>query len=227
MTFTKILEMCEKHGFLKKVSMYNQDILRVGPIGALLQENLRSEWLYSVTTNRDLTACINSSSFSDSFNHTKELCSQRVPFSLAEIEEEKCRNVAQAFVEAKDGKKEEGVDFKRFFIGENRPILRCTTFVAPAFSTPHFHQWQRQRKAWWRKVSGVILGGALHNEQQFSASPGRYILTDIQSKESDHCVEIQAKYEWGTQLLETITLYTGKHRLLAPEQQIVPLTIPR
>lgn len=156
MALTKIIEMCERHGFLKKVSAYNQDILKVGPVGALLQENLRNEWLYSMITNRDLTACLNSSSFLDTFTYIKELCSQKVPFAIAEFEEQKCRNVAQAFVEAKR-KQENEVDFQQFFIGEDKLLLRCTTFVSPSFSTPHFHQWQRHRKAWWRKVGRLLF----------------------------------------------------------------------
>lgn len=142
--------MCEKHGFLHKIKKYNLDILKIGPTGALLQENLRNEWLYSMITNRDLTVCLNSHSFSDTFTHLKQLCSQKLPFAIAEIEEERTRNVAEAYVEARGS---EEMDFRRCFIGEDRLVLNCSTFVAPAVSMPYFHQWQRYRKAWWRKVS--------------------------------------------------------------------------
>lgn len=158
MTFSKIVEMCERHGFLKKIVMYNQDILRVGPIGAILQENLRNEWIYSVLTNRDLTASLSlSSSFTDSFTYIKELCSQKLPFAIAEFEEEQCRNVTQAFIDAKRKAKSDDIDFQQFLVAEDKLILRCTTFVLPSLSTPYFHQWQRHRKAWWRKVSELFI----------------------------------------------------------------------
>ncbi|KAL3272550.1 hypothetical protein HHI36_014022 [Cryptolaemus montrouzieri] len=58
-----------------------------------------------------------------------------------------------------------------------------------------FHQIQRQRKIWWRKIS---------------ASPGRYNLSDIKNgndlDNSEFSVNIQAKYEWGNQTLESINL---------------------
>lgn len=150
MTFTKILEMCEKHGFLTKITKYNQSILKVAPLGAVLKENLRNEWLYSMITNRDLPVCLSSNSFSETFTYMKQLCSQKAPFAIAEIEVEKFRNVAEAFVDAKNSKE---IDFQQFFIGEDKLVLKCDTFVSPTVSMPYFHQWQRHRKAWWRKVS--------------------------------------------------------------------------
>lgn len=41
---------------------------------------------------------------------------------------------------------------------------------------------------------------------QFSASPGRYSLTDIKNENNKQYVEIKAEYPWGSQLLESITL---------------------
>lgn len=146
--------MCERHGFLTKIKKYNLDILKIGPVGALLQENLRNEWLYSMVTNRDLTVGLNSNSFSETFAHIKQLCSQKLPFAVTEIEEERARNVAEAFLDAKSIK---DMDFRRCFIGEDRLVLNCSTFVSPASSMPYFHQWQRYRKAWWRKVSGFFV----------------------------------------------------------------------
>lgn len=150
MSFNKIIEICEKHGFLKKIKKYNHDILKIAPVGALLQENLRNEWLYSMITNRDLTACLKSQSFLETFLYMKQLCSNKLPFAVAEIEEKKSHNNAETFLNTK---KSEELDFKQFFIGENKLMLNCSTFVSPSTSLQYFHQWQRYRKAWWRKVS--------------------------------------------------------------------------
>lgn len=194
MTFAKITKMCQKHGFLKQAILHNQDILKIGPIGASLQENLRNEWLLHMTTNRDLTTFLNPSSFSETFDYAKYLCSEKLPFAITEIVEGKSSEVEQ----------QTNQSFSATLKDENRLLLRCTTFVGPSSSVPYFHQWQRQRKAWWRK---------------FSASPGRYAVTDIQSnEEGDQRVEIQAKYEWGTELLETINLFVGEHENLTLEQ---------
>lgn len=168
MSFEKVISLCERHGFLKKLQLYKQDILKIGPVGALLQENLRSEWLYSTLTNRNLIVLLSGNSFADTFSYAKGLCVDRLPFGIVQTIEEKCDNLSQAILDVKQKKenddkqesyvdpsgkdKKEDVCFERYFVGENNVILKNTTFVSPNNSTPMFHQWQRQRRTWWRKV---------------------------------------------------------------------------
>lgn len=141
MSFKKILGLCEKHGFLKQIN----NALKFGPTGTLLQENLRNEWLLNMVTNRDVPVFLNGNSFAETYDYCKELCLERLPFGIAEIVPKKCITKG----EISEG---EEVCFENLFSDEESFLLRCTTFVSPSNSTQVFHQWQRQRRAWWRKV---------------------------------------------------------------------------
>lgn len=53
---------------------------------------------------------------------------------------------------------------------------------------------------------------------QFSASPGRYSLSDIKNCEgSNQSVNIIAEYPWGKYLIETLKLHTAMHESLNPQ----------
>lgn len=143
MTFIKILALCEKHGFLKQI----QNVLKVGPTGAVLQDNLKNEWLYNMVTNRDIPVFLSGHSFSETFLYAKEVCMEHLPFGIAEIIPKKCETT-----QSNNNDDKNTVCFENFFTGEDNLVLRCTTFVSPENSTPLYHQWQRQRRTWWRKV---------------------------------------------------------------------------
>ena len=51
-------------------------------------------------------------------------------------------------------------------------------------------------------------GSFFWNCFQFSASPGRFFLTDIQSSPDGQLVEIKAEFPWGSETVETVR-YTG------------------
>lgn len=59
---------------------------------------------------------------------------------------------------------------------------------------------------------------------QFSAFPGRYTLTDIQSNLEGQSVDIASKYSWGTQVVENISLCSNKHPMLSTEDLQVELS---
>nr|XP_022916848.1 DNA polymerase subunit gamma-2, mitochondrial isoform X1 [Onthophagus taurus]XP_022916849.1 DNA polymerase subunit gamma-2, mitochondrial isoform X2 [Onthophagus taurus] len=84
------------------------------------------------------------------------------------------------------------------FLGyfDNNEVIKCNVFVAPQLATAFYHQLQRQRRMWWRI---------------FSASPGRYILSDIQNNDVFQSVEIKAEYPWGLELIEKINLFKNLH----------------
>lgn len=150
MSFNKILGLCERHGFLKQAN----NILKLGPTGTLLQENLRNEWLVSMVTNRDIPVFLNGSSFTETYFYAKELCVERLPFGVAEIAPAQCTATKETIKDKTTNGTEvsETISFENSFSAEENLLLRCTTFVSPSNATQLFHQWQRQRRAWWRKV---------------------------------------------------------------------------
>lgn len=57
---------------------------------------------------------------------------------------------------------------------------------------------------------------------QFSASPGRYALTDIQTLDSGkQSIEITSTYPWGSHVIETILLDPNGHESLTKDQLLV------
>ncbi|GLV46022.1 DNA polymerase gamma subunit 2 [Carabus blaptoides fortunei] len=85
--------------------------------------------------------------------------------------------------------------------------LQTLMFVSPSTSSQYFYNWQRQRRIWWRK---------------FSASPGRYALTDIQTSPSgEQRIEITSTYPWGSHVIETIHLNPNGHQSLNNDQLLM------
>ncbi|KAF2882739.1 hypothetical protein ILUMI_23472 [Ignelater luminosus] len=200
MTFKKILDVCEKHGFVKRIINKSIDndavnkLVKIGPVGALLQENLKTEWFFSMVINRENTVFLSKDSFVDTYEYGKEICQEKLPFGIAEIKEgidNVCGNANKLF------------DFDKYFMEERQLVLRTTMFVAPSKSIQFFHQWQRQRKMWWRK---------------FSAAPGKYHLTDISTNNGCQNVEIKAEYPWGSHLIESLMLLNDLHPKLDSQQ---------
>ncbi|KRT82422.1 hypothetical protein AMK59_4277 [Oryctes borbonicus] len=140
LVFKNIIDLCEKHGFLKQVA----DVFQVGPIGALLQENLKREWFQITIINRDFSVFLNNGNFKDTFLYAKGLCLNKFPFGIAEILPNK------AITNSTNGDKNP-IDFDQIL--ENSKILSCVTFLPSSESTRFFHQLQRQRRTWWRIVS--------------------------------------------------------------------------
>lgn len=60
---------------------------------------------------------------------------------------------------------------------------------------------------------------------QFSALPGRYTLTDIQSNIEGQNVDITSKHSWATQVVEKISLHTNEHPLLSIEDLQVYMVV--
>lgn len=150
MVYKKILELCFKHGYLYKNQIENNlETIMLGPTGALLQDNLKNEWFYSMQTNMDSSVFFNTNSFKSTFAFAKDISMANIPFGISEIIEDNetpCEAVVKNNAEN---------DMLYWFKGPKKN-LRCTLFVSPSDSTHVFHQWQRQRRMWWRKVSIFI-----------------------------------------------------------------------
>ncbi|CAH0564268.1 unnamed protein product [Brassicogethes aeneus] len=185
----KILTLCENRGFLQKTynAALKQDIITIFPTGALLQANLRNEWFNSSIINKDHTVFLNKNDFDETVEYARNLCNV-LPFGVADVLRNK-----KSMKERVDLVKESGNKFDfRMYTLENDYNLKTNFYVSPKTSTHFFHQFQKQRKMWWRK---------------FSANPGRYCYSDIKNGDKGtQRIDIIAEYEWGKQILETLTL---------------------
>nr|CAD7407972.1 unnamed protein product [Timema cristinae] len=182
----RILQLCKRHAFVMPVfksegSGAVLDFFKFGPSGELLKHNVRHEWFLSNVVNTDhsvfpywgggqSTGNI-TEDFSEHYRYMKDMSSGQLPFGLAEMRAKVDRcGVAE---DTGDG---------RYFTPSHHTILRSCAFVRPIDSSQAFYQWQKRRKMWWRK---------------FSASPGRFSVTDIRSVEEGQRAEICAEFPMG------------------------------
>lgn len=140
--FREILALCEHRGFVKSVS--NKSEFSFGPVGFLLQENLKSEWLNNNLSNRDTSIFLNMDPhFGESFNFVKHICEEKVPFGVTSV----------VFDEKKLKLQEENEnEIDKYFKKPGQLKLQTFIFVSPNTSVQYFYNWQRQRRIWWRKV---------------------------------------------------------------------------
>jgi DNA polymerase gamma 2 len=158
------------------------EIYKIEAVGTLLQQNLYTEWFSNVVLNKDFHVFPCSNGFSETFDFAKQICLGTFPFGLTQSTQIKHK------LENQFEKQKNGVNFLNYF--EEDTVLECFVFLPPSDTTHFFHQWQKERRIWWRK---------------FSASPGRYILTDIKDgNNGEQSVDIIAKYPWGEQLIESL-----------------------
>ncbi|XP_074030654.1 DNA polymerase subunit gamma-2, mitochondrial [Leptinotarsa decemlineata] len=194
----KILNLATSNGFVKRTVLahLNMSQYEIGPIGEILRHNLMTEWYYNIVFNKDVTVIMNNGDFTGTYEYLKAFCSDRLPFGIADIKKLKKSYSTDEIIEHyKKGRDNRNTSFKDLMRHEEDSLCNCTIFVPPSNSTRFFHQWQQQRRMWWRK---------------FSAGPGRYSLTDIKKGDNNsQRVEIIVKYPWGSESLETITL--GSH----------------
>ncbi|KAH1025848.1 hypothetical protein HUJ05_010492 [Dendroctonus ponderosae] len=196
--FNSIIALSEKHGLLRKFVFPRMKIeqLKVGPVGYLLLHQLRNEWFNHMIINKETSVFISDNDFEGTFQFAKRLCLDRLPFGIAEIIQNKRISnenlILEHYVERMNSN---DIDFEAYFGNEDSLTLKCTIFTTPTNSVPFFHQWQRDRRIWWRK---------------FSASPGRYSVTDIKTETNNtQTVQIRANYPWKSHIVETLALHTG------------------
>lgn len=205
MLFKQIVSLCEKQGFFRIINPFNNKLqyFQLGPIGSLLQENLRQEWYKHIVTNNENNVFFCEGDFAKSVDFVKQLSSEKLPYGVAEFKPEKVK--LDEGLQIEEEKNEDYVrSFKTYFMDDT--LMKCTMFISPTTSTRFFHQWQRQRKVWWRK---------------FSASPGSYSLSEITTTNSgSQLVRVYAKFPWGIETVESIELFLGKHPLLTVEQLV-------
>lgn len=203
MLFKQIVALCEQQGFFRVINPFNNNLqyFQLGPVGALLQENLKKEWFkHMVTNNIEQNVFFSEDAFPKSVEFVKQLSSEKLPYGVAEW---KTVNMLPEELQVVDTKNKDLVrPFRTYFMDDT--VMKCTMFIPPSTSTRLFHQWQRQRKVWWRK---------------FSASPGSYSLSEINTTTiGTQQVRVYAKFPWGNETVESIELFSGKHPLLTEEQ---------
>ncbi|KAJ8975493.1 hypothetical protein NQ317_016369 [Molorchus minor] len=196
----KIKTLAERRGFIKKILPQCKSAnFKIGPTGLLLQENLKMEWFYNIVVHKDLSVFLTNEDVSETFDYAKEVSLDKLPFGIAEIRKLKTKSSL-----INDGiLSDKSLNFEKFCDDGDGIVLRSSIFISPTNSTQFFHQWQRQRRTWWRKLVHDIKYDRFGNLG--APSPGRYILTDTKSEKDDvqHC-EILAKYPWDDQLVESI-----------------------
>ncbi|XP_060521464.1 DNA polymerase subunit gamma-2, mitochondrial isoform X2 [Cylas formicarius] len=197
-----IISLCEKRGFLRKLMLprLNAEQFKFGPTGLLLREILRTEWFYSLVINKDISIFLSDENFTETYNFARTLCMDKLPFGIAEIVENRRHTSDGELIAYYNSIIKNGdINFAKFFNKEDQALLRCTVFTPATDSTQFFHQWQRQRRIWWRKCS---------------LNPGRYRLTDIKTDDSQmQHVDILADYPWNSQILETIVLHPSPKKI--------------
>lgn len=167
-------------------------MLETGPIGALLEENLRQEWFYSTIINRDIPVFFNNGNFEDSFLYVKEICLSKFPFGIAEILT--CNNTDSFDADAHNSN-----EFSNKL--RNVKTLSCVTFVPASRSIRFFHQLQREREMWWRIVM-----------QQVKFNLNRLILLNsvsFQHHQTDIIYQIHVVKNLGSSWLKFMQLIRG------------------
>lgn len=148
----KILDLVTTNGYLRSITKENVKYVKMGPTGLLLQDNLKTQWFNNVVINKELTVFPSEGDIQNTFDYARRVCLEKLPFGIAE--NLKREDIGPKYKE-KHGKKIEDklTNFKDFFEEEDKFILKSTIFVPSETSIQFFHQWQRQRRMWWRKVS--------------------------------------------------------------------------
>nr|CAI5823090.1 unnamed protein product [Callosobruchus analis] len=198
--FLKIIDHAINHGFLKRdiLSKLNFEQYKYGPVGLHLLNNLETEWFFHFVINRDITVFLNKDDFISTFAFSKKMCCDRLPLGIVEKQSNEKINY-NLMNDEKSLENRDLIQFTTKFSEEETQFLKGTFFISPTQSTKFFHQFQKQRRIWWRRIS---------------ASPGRYSLTDIKTCENgSQNVEIRAKYPWGDQQIEKLVLNCGVNDL--------------
>lgn len=147
----KILDMVAANGYIKQVYKENVKLLKIGPVGLLLQNNLKTQWCNNIIINRDVTVFPNKDDINGTFEYAKQMCLEKLPFGIAEtIKPSIADDKAKILIEMKKDK--DLIVFSDFFEQPDQFTLQSTIFVQSDTATQFFHQWQKQRRMWWRKV---------------------------------------------------------------------------
>lgn len=149
--FQKILDMIASNGYIKQVYKENLKYVKIGPIGLLLQNNLKTQWCNNIIINKDITVFPSKYDIYDTLEFSKKMCLEKLPFGIAEtvkplMDENKTKVLSEI------RKDKNLIFFSDFFEKQDQFTLRTTIFVKSETVTQFFHQWQKQRRMWWRKV---------------------------------------------------------------------------
>lgn len=148
-----------------------------GPQGRLLFRNIENLWFHHcVTTSRYNVFLSRSDEFSKTIQDLKNAKIDALPFGLAAFENSK---IAWNHSLLNSGSK--GIPHK---------IAKVVTLNDGLSTKDLFHKKQRERKAWWRKLSH---------------QPSRFVLSEAKKSKNNEVIDIKAQYPFGDIVVETIT----------------------
>jgi len=202
----KVVQHLEGFGFLKIIEKEGAvNNFKYGPLGELLFENLRREWIFSNTLKREHNvfnfSCGSQESLIKDTDHVfkiiKNLTNCEVPFSLAETR--LCEKEPSELPS---------------LLPQNHTVARLLGFFGPQDAEQYFYSWIQERKRWWRL---------------FSLDPGKFSFGQVEKVEEGDYEEskILAKFPWGDHCLETIRFLRDvpfKHLSNAEQNKFVVMT---
>lgn len=147
---TKILNLAESNGFIHYYIKDKRKFIKLGTNGVLLKKNLEQQWFNNVVMNKDISMLPCEYSLESTFNFAKKICLEKLPFGIVERIQPPCN------IEFKESnlkkQKSDKISFEDLFEEKDKLLLKTTIFVPSESATHYFHQWQKQRRIWWRKV---------------------------------------------------------------------------
>ncbi|XP_024083659.1 uncharacterized protein LOC106670963 [Cimex lectularius] len=172
-------------GFIK-LNVMNNNVQRItyGPLGEILLENIRKEWIFGNSSYREDNVfpyhyrSVNEilPDIKEAFIAGKELNGGVLPFGLAD-----CRKICSDFKSSEND----------IFHPRHSIDLRYIGFFKPDEGKQFFYRWAQQRKRWWRK---------------FSSDPGKFSLGEIEKDETSDKEELKilATFPWGVHNIESV-----------------------
>ncbi|XP_077299307.1 DNA polymerase subunit gamma-2, mitochondrial [Arctopsyche grandis] len=186
----KVLALAKKYSYFSPIYLKangNLSDLNLGHSGLLLRDNIKFQWIHSNVSQRnekfhlfDYTGKqYTEHDFYHSYISTRDSQKQQLPFGIAEM-----YNLNK--IERDTLNSEENI-----FCCSSYTVLSSSIFLPPHNASKYLFNWQRQRKLWWKKISG---------------SPERFFLGDSYSSPKGITVDLLGEYPWGNEILETITM---------------------
>lgn len=157
-----------------------------GPQGRLLLRNIENLWFHHcVTTSRYNVFLSGPDKFAKTIQGLKDANVDTLPFGLA------------AFVSSKSMWNQSLLNFDSKIVPHK--TAKVATFNDGLSTKDLFNKKQRERKAWWRKLS-----------QQ----PSRFVLSEAKKVKNSEVIDIEAQFPFGNIIVETITYQRDLRKLL-------------
>ena len=159
-----------------------------GPQGRLLLRNIENLWFHNcVTTSRYNVFLCESDKFAKTIENLKDANVDTLPFGLAAFERSKTVWNQSLF------------NFDDSKVVVPHKTAKLATFNDEPSAKDLFHKKQRERKAWWRKLS---------------QEPSRFVLSEAAKKgKNSEVIDIEAQFPFGNIVVETITYQRDVRKL--------------